>query len=74
MDTKPCPFCASPRNRIDNDLSTSGKSPTYVWVICENCAACGPSDLGKSGAIEMWNMRRTEFPNTTKGAETNPQH
>ena len=73
MDTKPCPFCASPKNRIDYDSVVSGKPPMYVWVICENCGACGPSDLGKSGAIEMWNLRRTVFQNTTESVGTNPQ-
>ena len=65
MDTKPCPFCASPQNRIDYDISrepTNSKQPTYVYIVCENCGAIGPSDLGRSGAIEMWNLRREKFP------------
>ena len=70
METKPCPFCASPKTRIDE---WPVALHTEYAVACENCGATGPYDLGVSGAIEMWNMRRTEFPNTTEGARTNPQ-
>jgi len=73
MDTKPCPFCAYLKTRVDSYTSSFGHHITECAVACENCGATGPYDLGVSGAIEMWNMRRTEFPNTTKGAETNPQ-
>ena len=61
MDTKPCPFCASPKTRIDE---WSVALHTEYAGACEHCGATGPYDLGVSGAIEMWNMRRTEFPNT----------
>ena len=73
MDSKPCPFCAYTKTRIESWQANTNDHHWEHAVTCENCGACGPSDLGKSGAIEMWNMRRTEFPNTTKGAETNPQ-
>ncbi len=50
---KRCPFCAS-RSLKCEDIGI-GES----WICwCGNCGAIGPNDLGWSGAIEMWNMRR----------------
>ena len=63
-DRKPCPFCAYTKNRIEKNAVLHTNSQHYeYYVTCENCGACGPTDLGESGAIEMWNLRRTEFPN-----------
>ena len=57
--SKPCPFCASTDNRIE-EVPASGHME-YA-VMCENCGAFGPNDLGQSGAVEMWDMRRDRFP------------
>ena len=59
QDRKPCPFCASPKTRIDE---WPVALHTEYAGACEHCGATGPYDLGVSGAIEMWNLRRTEFP------------
>jgi hypothetical protein len=50
---KSCPFCAS--REIVCEQTDVGEG----WIVwCRNCGAFGPNDLGWSGAIEMWNMRR----------------
>jgi len=69
MDTKPCPFCACPKTMVESRRVHHNNRDGYhleYAVICCDCGAQGPSDLSASGAIEMWNMRRTEFPNTTE--------
>ena len=71
-DRKPCPFCASPQSRIEHwDVWNNPQfRHTEYAVTCENCGACGPNDLGESGAVEMWNLRRAEFPKPyIEGAE-----
>ena len=51
-----CPFCASNDIRHEQDTQDNG---VKIWVCwCGNCGAFGPTDLGWSGAIEKWNMRR----------------
>lgn len=67
---KPCPFCASENIRMEvfPVLSTNSLHDEYS-CMCENCGATGPNDLGKSGAIEMWNLRRTEMPSQSKEKE-----
>lgn len=57
--TKPCPFCACPDTRIE--AIPAGNHTEYA-VMCTNCGAYGPNDLGRSGACEMWDMRRTAWP------------
>ena len=50
---KPCPFCASRILRCEERDIGEG------WIVwCANCGAFGPNDLGRPGAIEVWNMRR----------------
>ena len=62
IQTLRCPFCASEDVRAIFYTVSQGTQSHKEWqVACQNCGACGPNDLGKSGAIEMWNMRR-EFP------------
>ena len=52
-DDKQCPFCAS------RNLKCEERDIGEGWVCwCANCGAIGPNDLGWSGAIESWNMRR----------------
>ena len=68
MNTLPCPFCACPKVKVESYSvfpGTPGGHVEYV-VECRNCGAIGPSDLGISGAEEMWNLRRTEMPEATK--------
>jgi len=51
-----CPFCASNDIRHEQDTQSNG---VMVWICwCGNCGAVGSRDLGWSGAIERWNMRR----------------
>ena len=62
---KPCPFCAS------DDIRCSLNNREKGWVCwCKNCGAIGPNDLGWSGAIEMWNMRRLLETENQKLLET----
>ena len=63
-DLKPCPFCAYTKTRIESWVVASYSSYTEYAVMCENCGAFGPNDLGKSGAAVMWNMRRDVCPPT----------
>ena len=50
---KPCPFCAS------RDIVCEQTEIGEGWIVwCRNCGCFGPNDLGWSGAIEMWNLRR----------------
>jgi hypothetical protein len=52
-ETKNCPFCASIEIRCETSKVGEG------WVCwCANCGAIGPNDLGWSGAVESWNLRR----------------
>ena len=55
---KVCPFCDKTEHRIESWNVEGGDNHTEYAVMCENCGAFGPNDLGKSGAIEMWNLRR----------------
>jgi len=60
---KPCPFCASTDLRfIAWVVGTGNNTHREHAVQCDNCGANGPNDLGESGAIEMWNMRREPQP------------
>jgi hypothetical protein len=55
-EMKNCPFCESEDTRLDQDEQPNG---IKVWVgWCGNCGCFGPTDLGWSGAVEMWNLRR----------------
>ncbi len=62
-----CPFCANAgqNGALTIESCASGNHREY-WIQCGNCGACGPTDLGKSGAAAMWNMRREEFPGGEK--------
>ena len=56
---KKCPFCGYTKTRIED--WPVGDHTEYA-VMCLNCGAFGPNDLGRSGAIESWNMRREVYP------------
>ena len=58
-ESKPCPFCAYDGVRFEN---LNAETHLEYSVMCTNCGAFGPNDLGKSGALEMWNLRRDKFP------------
>lgn len=63
MDRKECPFCASPDSRIESWVVTIARDTHMEFaVLCKNCGALGPNDLGESGAVEGWNMRRETYP------------
>jgi len=66
-----CPFCASDLTRIESWVIGKGLPSEHKEhaVMCLHCGAMGPNDLGKSGAIEMWNMRRKQFPNNEGTSE-----
>ena len=54
---KACPFCGG-----ENAMFIRSKSGLGMWVLCNNCAAIGPTCQTKEKAIEAWN-RRYEPPN-----------
>lgn len=56
---KPCPFCAYPRTHF---VSADCEGHTEYRVECLNCGAQGPNERTQPGSIEMWNLRRTKFP------------
>ena len=66
---KPCPFCACPNVRIES----WERGHTEYAVMCLNCGAFGPNDLGKSGAVEAWDMRREEYPGQPWATKGNAQ-
>ena len=67
---KSCPFCAS-RDILCEESSIKYCFHGERWVCwCRNCGAIGPNDLGWSGAIEMWNMRRLHDKLAQKLLET----
>lgn len=56
-EIKPCPFCGYNENVANWYYQRLGE-PVRIWnVICSVCSCTGPTDLGKSGAIEAWNQR-----------------
>lgn len=61
---KNCPFCASDNLQLDSWIIGENTLSQHIeWsVVCQNCGACGPNDLGKSGAEEAWNTRRVSQP------------
>lgn len=61
-DCKPCPFCGVLNPSIEQAAVGTLDRHFEYFVVCENCGATGPSDLGKSGAVEMWNLRREYDP------------
>lgn len=60
--TLKCPFCAYDKTRVESWQTEAPDKHTEYAVLCLNCGAFGPNDLGRSGAIEAWNMRRDEYP------------
>lgn len=64
QNAKPCPFCAYTKvgfNTWPIEFRSKLHHTEYtVW--CKNCGAEGPNDLGMSGAVEMWNLRRKSYP------------
>lgn len=50
----PCPFCGCKDLRFRTRFA---RMTQYYFVSCANidCEAGGPSDLGRSGALEKWN-------------------
>ena len=61
---KPCPFCAYDQARLDSwVVSENTNSPhTGMGRDLPKLRRAGATDLGESGAIEMWNLRRETFP------------
>ena len=55
-ELKPCPFCGSAHVAIVAE--DRGNLVARWWYgYCHDCHACGPEDLGRSGATESWNTR-----------------
>ena len=55
---KSCPFCSSESIKVEQMEQDNG---VKVWVCwCGNCDALGPTHLNWSGAIAMWNLRRSQ--------------
>ena len=60
---KKCPFCGSDLNRLESWVVYEGHpgEHTEYAIMCCNCGAQGPNDLGQSGAEEMWDLRRPMY-------------
>lgn len=60
METKlkPCPFCGKNMQRREAWTVKTNTPHQENAIVCGNCGAQGPNDLGWSGAEEMWNLRR----------------
>ncbi len=57
-EIKSCPFCSSEKIKVEQMEQDNG---IKVWVCwCGNCGALGPTHLNWSGAIAMWNLRRSQ--------------
>ena len=57
-EVKSCPFCSSEKIKVEQKEQENG---VKVWVCwCGNCGALGPVHLNWSGAIAMWNLRRSQ--------------
>ena len=64
-----CPFCnndfpgskTEPEyyilNSDQDDFLSDGE--LLYWVMCDECSACGPTELSQEDAIEAWNNRRS---------------
>ena len=65
-ELKQCPFCASDMVEVERFSTQTADSRVEFAVCCRGCGASGPNDLGRSGAIEMWNLRCSEFPGMEK--------
>lgn len=65
--SKPCPFCAS--ENLSIETLQAGNHSEYA-VMCKNCGSFGPNDLGQSGAVEMWDLRRV--PAVQQNVERTP--
>jgi hypothetical protein len=50
----PCPFCGGTDLQF---YTTVLRMAVFTFVKCRNwnCEACGPADLGRSGALGKWN-------------------
>jgi Lar family restriction alleviation protein len=63
-DFKPCPFCGS--NHLTGETAIVPGDVKMQQeenrIICLNCGAQGPNELTRQKALDMWNMRRREFP------------
>ncbi len=62
MTTAPCPFCGAGLVELhvyEASVLGTGTGPTFLFVICRNCCARGPSSHTDDLAWERWNMRRT---------------
>lgn len=58
---KPCPHCGYHKFMMEAHRIREGRTDEHeeFQVVCLNCSSFGPNDLGVSGAVDMWNMRRT---------------
>lgn len=54
---KPCPFCQSPRVRIENGLEHGWGLDEEWRVHCRDCGAIGPLWCHETRAIQFWNAR-----------------
>ena len=62
-DLDNCPFCGS--DDVHFGKSYEGMT-RWFFVECWKCLASGPTDLGISGAVELWNKRVRSVDNATK--------
>ena len=59
-----CPFCAFDGITLVSDIGqfTPGEVHIEYYCRCDNCNARGPNDMSIAHAVDMWNLRRKEFP------------
>lgn len=59
----PCWFCKDPLVQIET-IEDSGGNTTAAYVICDECGAQGPRTILADDAIELWNTRHADEPQT----------
>lgn len=63
----PCPFCG----QTDLVMSTPAGDGSWQYVLCNECAARGPSiHLGQAAIRNDWNTRAAPSPSPAASADT----
>lgn len=70
-ERKPCPFCGSDSNHVSKRtvVSVNFEHAEHA-VTCNNCGACGPNEMSKERAVEMWNLRRPADQQAAEAVES----
>lgn len=65
-EIKECPFCAY--NAAEFETLTIDDHFEHR-IMCLNCGAMGPNDVGNAQVIKAWNMRREAYPSVQADAD-----